>query len=222
MTFSVIKAVIFDMDGLMIDSEPYHVEAYNKVLEAMGHHLSDTENLKYVGVSDKYICHDLVQTLGLKIAPTELENRKREAYKQLLEKEVVAKPGLITLVKQLHEEKFKLAVASSSPMSEINTVLKRLSLLNLFDELVSSDAVEHGKPAPDVFLYAARKLGVEPKDCLVLEDAPSGLQAAKSANMLCYVIPSRDTQEENFALADKKLTSLSEVHMRIIRDSQTP
>jgi len=214
----MVKAIIFDMDGLMIDSEPFHLKAYNSVLKKWGNYLNEEENLKYVGISDKDVCKDLVLTFNIPISESDLEKQKNIEYKKLLQNKVVPQPGLIELIYKLHKNNFYLAIASGSHIDEIRTVVSKLKIRQYFTELISSDMVLKGKPNPDIFLYTAKKLDVTVQECLVLEDAPNGVWAAKKADMHCYAIPSRETKNENFDMADKIIENLNLVFGHIEKD----
>ena len=206
------KAVIFDMDGLMIDSEPLHLIAYNQVLKQFDFVLSEQENnARYIGVGDVFISNDLVSRLNLPITPEELLMQKAAVYFELLTEKVKAQPGLIDLVKRLHQLNLILAIGSGSALKEIQQVVNTLKIAEYFSYLCSSEDFEHAKPAPDIYLHIADKLNIAPKDCLVLEDSPSGLQAAKSAGMSCYVVPSRETLGKDFSSADAVLADLTQV-----------
>lgn len=186
-----IKAVLFDMDGLMIDSEPLHLQAFNNVLEKYGKHLTEEENTKrYVGFS---------------------KTREDKTVTKKLRNNVVALPGLMELLTDLKKDGYKIAIASSSRLETIKIVIGGLKISSLIGIVASTDEVEHGKPAPDVYLLAAKKLGMNPLECLVLEDAPRGVEAGKSAGMKVFAIPSSYTKGQDFSKADKVLTSLSEV-----------
>lgn len=207
-----IKAVIFDMDGLMIDSEPLHIEAFNRVFEKFGKHLSGEENSKrYVGIADVDIVEDMIERFDLPISPKQLLKEKQDAYRYILKKGLVTQPGLIDLLKKLHNSGFKIAIGSGSYTEQIEIVMKGLNISSLIDQYVAIDDVKAGKPFPDIYLLAAKKLEVDPSDCLVLEDAAFGVQAAKAAGMRCFAIPSQQTKGQDFSLADKVLKSLNEV-----------
>lgn len=205
------KAVIFDMDGLMIDSEPFHAKAYDTVLKKFGYGLTQEENSKrYVGISDLDASRDMVKRFNLPITPEELSSQKQQAYKVHL-KEIKPNPGLMDLLRHLKYSGIKTAIASSSTIKEISSVVKTLGISPLINSITSAQEVENGKPAPDVFLLAAKKLKVAPALCLVLEDAPSGIAAAKAAGMFRFAIPSPETKDKDFSDANKVLENLSEV-----------
>ena len=208
--FTNIRAVIFDMDGLMIDSEPFHCQAFDKVFREFGRELTEEENLKYVGIADKDATKDMIERFKLPISAEDLANRKQKAYLEYLQ-EIVAQPGLQELLESLQNAGYKKAIASSSMLSEIEAVMNALTIRQYFETYCSAQQVEHGKPAPDVFLFAAEQLGIPAEQCLVLEDAPSGIMAARAAGMLSIAIPSRETMEKDFSGATVRLASLSEV-----------
>lgn len=209
--FSHIRAVIFDMDGLMIDSEPYHCKAFDHVFRQFGKELTEeVNNSLYVGISDIDAATDMVNRFELPISPEELVKQKQAAYLHLI-KNVTPQPGLRELLSHLDDAAMKTAIASSSVLTEIFAVTDGLDITYYFDVFCSAEEVEHGKPAPDIFLYAAQKIGLPPDQCLVLEDAPKGIEAAKAAGMMSIAIPSRETMDKDFSLATVKLSSLFEV-----------
>lgn len=208
----MIKAVIFDLDGLMVDSEPVHFKAYEHVLRELGKIVPESDYAeRYVGISDGDAAQDIVKRYHLSIRAEELLARKSAAFAKLLPGHVVPKEGLFDLLKNLRIHGYKTAVASGAMLSDIEKIIAALRLQNSFDALCSAEHVAHGKPAPDVFLLAAQKLGVQPAESLVLEDAPVGAQAAHAAGMKCYAIPSRETKGRSFTGATQVLSSLSEV-----------
>lgn len=207
-----IKAVIFDMDGLMIDSEPLHVQAFNSVLEKYDKHLTEEENKRrYIGLSDEDQSQDIILRFGLPISTEELVLRKQAVFMKILKNQLIPQQGLMKLLKKLDQTGYKTAIASSSPKDVIRAVIEGLKIADFIDDYVSAEEVENGKPAPDIYLSAAKRLKVQPSECLVLEDAPRGVQAAKAAGMICFAIPSGFTQNEDFSQSDKVLNNLSEV-----------
>ena len=207
----MIQAVIFDMDGLMIDSEPFHFIAYQKVLSDFGINYSSRDNQKYIGRADIEVSNDLVEINNLSISGAELFELKKKVYIDFLINEIRTKDGLFEILEILKEKKLTLAVASSSPIKEIKLVLDKFSISSFFNVVVSGEFVKKSKPEPDIFLLTAERLKIEPEQCLVLEDSYNGMLAAKKANMKCYVIPGNETKDINFEKADKVLSSLSEV-----------
>lgn len=208
---SRVHAIIFDMDGLMIDSEPYHCRSFDKVFRQFGKRLTEEENNKhYVGISDKDAAEDMVQRYGLPLLPDDLVRQKQDAYLTYLT-QVTPQPGLLDLLNKLKMRKYKTAVASSSMLREIEAVVSALKVKSFFDILCSAQEVQHGKPAPDLFLYAAERLVIPPAQCLVLEDATSGVRAAKAAGMFSIAVPSRETIKSDFSLATVRVNSLNDI-----------
>lgn len=207
-----IKAVLFDMDGLMVDSEPLHLLAFNEVFKRYGKHLSEEDNKRfYLGRTDEESVGNMVERFGLPISPNELSLKKFEAYQQIIETHIVPQPGLLKLLDNLHQSGYKIAVVSNSVLESIKKVIEIFKIGSLINIYASGEEVEHGKPAPDVYLLAAKKLMIGPSECLVLEDSPLGVQAGKNAGMKVFAIPSQYTKDEDFSLADQVLNSLDEV-----------
>lgn len=208
---SKIKAVLFDMDGLMVDTEPVHFKAYKRVFNKYGKDFTE-ENFKlYLGTSDVDCCKDMVVRFNLSISAEELLAEKRQVFRELIKTQLVSQPGLNELLTALSENNYKIAIASSSSLEDIKAIIKGINISSMLDDFASAQEVEHGKPSPDVYLLAAKKLGVGSNECLVLEDAPVGVQAGKAAGMKVFAVPSQYTKDGDFSLADKVLNSLSEV-----------
>lgn len=200
------------MDGLMIDSERYHQMAFDLVLREYDSSLSlEENNALYVGIGDEAAAKDLVKRKFLPISTEELLKKKSRHYREFLKNDIAPKEGLIRLLDYLRARKLKIGLASGSSLDEIKLVLTKLKLHNYYDYYCSSSQVRKRKPAPDVFLFASDKLNVYSSDCLVLEDAPSGLTAGKAAGMKVVIVPSRETQGSDFSSADYILPSLNYV-----------
>lgn len=207
-----IQAVLFDMDGLMVDTEPLHLQAFNFALKKFGKHLTEEENTKrYIGTPDIDGAKDMVVRFNLPISVSEFLKVKQDKSRELLSGHLIPESGLIELLNDLKENGYKVAIASSSALENIKAIVKNLGVGDLIDQLASAEEVKQGKPAPDVYLLAAEKLGVKPEECLVLEDAPKGVQSGKAAGMKVFAVPSQYTKGQDFSQADKVLSSLSEV-----------
>lgn len=209
---TMIKLVIFDMDGLMIDSEPLHQKAFDLVFQKYQKNLTEEDNNKYyVGIADKDAAEDMVTRFNLPISATELVRQKQLAYKTIAASQVSPQEGLFALLKNLQRAGYKKVIASSSMLEEIKLIIRGLKIEEYIDGYFSAEQVPHGKPAPDLFLFAAKEMEINPENCLVLEDAPSGIQAAVAAGMQSFAIPSRETKGEDFTGATKILDSLGSV-----------
>ena len=177
------KAVIFDMDGVIVDSEPRHQQAFQEIFEEMG--MSETHGItfsNYLGKSDRAVWLDFMEMHRPAQSIEELTEWKQSRLMDLIRREKPLFEGLPDLVSVL-SLKYKLAVASGSLHPVIDVVLEIDGLRRFFQSIVSVQDVEHGKPAPDVYLKAARELNVDPANCCVIEDAPAGIKAAKAAGM---------------------------------------
>lgn len=209
-----MKAVIFDMDGVIVDSEPI----YNKVHADMLREFGITEFLDcpedYTGMTSIAVftktreLYQLKQTIA-EIAAYQRDIIIREIKK--LEDEPIA--GIRELLASLKKHKIKTAIASSSERLFINTVVDKFGLHNYFDVIVSGDDIEKSKPAPDIFLKAAHLLCVEPANCLVIEDSKSGTIAAKAAAMKCVGFANPNSGKQDLSQADKIISSIHEINI---------
>ncbi|MFD5835223.1 HAD family hydrolase [Streptomyces collinus] len=183
-------SVIFDLDGTLVDSEPNYYEAGRQTLAAYG--VSDftwADHERYVGISTQETVADWKDRYHLPASVDELFAIKNRRYLELARSATRAYPEMRTFVELLAAEGVPMAVASGSSPEAIAAVLTGTGLDAHLHTVVSADEVTHGKPAPDVFLEAARRLGAAPSDCVVLEDAAPGAAAAHAAGMRCIAIP---------------------------------
>ncbi|MFI6007750.1 HAD family hydrolase [Streptomyces sp. NPDC051243] len=183
-------SVIFDLDGTLVDSEPHYFEAGRQVLAEHG--ISDftwADHQRYVGISTLETVTLWKREYGLTATVDELLAAKNRRYLELARTSTRAYPQMREFVELLAAEGVPMAVASGSSLEAITTVLAGTGLDARLRTVVSADEVDRGKPAPDVFLEAARRLGVAPGDCIVLEDAAPGAAAAHAAGMRCIAIP---------------------------------
>ncbi|MEO3848165.1 HAD family phosphatase [Streptomyces sp. B8F3] len=183
-------AVVFDLDGTLVDSEPNYYEAGRRVLEQHGvTGFTWEEHAGFLGVGTRETLRTLRERYALAAPLAELLTEKNAAYLQLARASSQAYPQMRTFAEMLRAAGRPIAVASGSSRAAIEAVLPAAGLDGLFGTLVSAEEVERGKPEPDVFLEAARRLGVRPEDCAVVEDAPPGWEAARRAGMRCVAVP---------------------------------
>ncbi|WP_055489505.1 HAD family phosphatase [Streptomyces sp. TP-A0356] len=202
MTTPGITAVIFDLDGTLVDSEPNHFEAGRQLLAEQG--VTDytwADHERYVGISTRETLALLKERHGLRAPLEELLAEKNRRYLDLARASTKVYPEMRTFVELLAAEGVPMAVASGSSPEAIEAILSGTGLASWFTTAVSADEVAHGKPAPDVFLEAARRLGACPADCVVLEDAAPGAAAAHAAGMRCIAIPYVAAQADDPAFA---------------------
>lgn len=206
-----IEALIFDMDGVLIDSEPLHLLAYQKYLSKFDICFTAEDNHEFLGRKDLDCACALVEKHGLQIAPFQFVEQKEEILHELFKTQLQPRPGVFEILEQARGLSLRMAVASSATLPTIELVVDILKIRHYFLSLTSGDEVAHGKPAPDVFLLAAERLGASPERCLVIEDTQNGIKAAKQAGMLCVAIPCEATLHQNHSEADKRLASLHEL-----------
>jgi HAD superfamily hydrolase (TIGR01509 family) len=204
------RAVIFDMDGVVVDSEPCHERAFLDVVTELGYGESHgVQFAKYVGRTDRELWVDFVnrhkpaQTLEALLA------MKRERVLEILRKDQPLFDGLPELVERL-AGKYRLAIASGSESLVVDAVLRFKGLRRFFSTVTTSSEVEHGKPAPDIFLRASQLLGVDPRECWVIEDSKPGVAAGLAAGMRVIAITNTHPAEE-LANATKVVGNYEEI-----------
>jgi len=181
------KAVIFDKDGVIIDTQPIHYQVYCDFCVDFEWPISKDEYESFIGMTSFEMFNRLKDKYGTNYTVHELVEMFQLRYVNLIASLENEKPilGVDVLIKALHSNGIKLAVASSATRKKINLVLNMFELKNYFEVTVSGYEVPNSKPAPDIFLRAAYKLGVLPEECVVIEDSYNGIVAAKLANMRC-------------------------------------
>ncbi len=209
-----IKAVLFDMDGLMVDTESLSTEAFINSAKVQGYNMTKEETLKVLGFTKANIYQFWIDYFqgtnvdGKKLVDDHYEYIENVLYTVGPEK----MPYVEELLKYLRENNYKIAVASSSDTADIKNNLEKTKLEKYIDEIASGAEVENGKPAPDVFLLAAKRLGVDAKDCLILEDSKAGIKAGKASGAMVFMVPDMFTVDKECEdTADRILTNLGEV-----------
>jgi HAD superfamily hydrolase (TIGR01509 family) len=205
--------VIFDMDGLLFDTEPIYFKSMKKEIEKLGYEFSfDTYKL-LVGIPDLESDEILQEKYGKEFSIQHILEAYHAGFKEIIKNEgLMIKPGAEKLLNFLDEKGIKKCIASSSNLEIIKNFLAITGLTNRFDFYVSGEEVERGKPHPDIFLEACRRANVEPNEALVIEDSLNGLKAAVSAKIKCIVIPDLiDPTEEMHKNAFKIVPDLEKV-----------
>ncbi len=207
---SLPAAVIFDNDGLTLDSEELWTQSEQQLFAAHGIEFSDEHKIALLGNSGPHAATILARELGRPDdeGPALVEEMNRLVY-VALEEGCEPMPGAVELLTALAAAGVPVALCSNSPRGFVDRAIAAAELTHCFGTVVTAEDVEHGKPAPDPYLEAARRLGVDAADCVALEDSPPGAASAKAAGMTVYVIPSFD--EANFAgAADQTFSSLAD------------
>lgn len=210
------SAVIFDMDGLLIDSEPLWVRAEMEVFAEVGVSLREEDCARTKGLrTDDVVAYWYERRRDVwapDVSPAALEARLVARVAELVRSSGVALPGIPDALAAARGDGRKIALASSSPMAIIDAALERLGLRDTFDVVRSAQHEPFGKPHPGIFLATASALGVAPTQCVVIEDSVTGVIAAKAARMACIAIPfDHPKHEARFVLADVVVGSLVEV-----------
>ena len=204
------QAVIFDMDGVIVDSEPLHERAFREVFDEIGFGTSHGIDFPaYFGKSDLVLWLDFIARHRPAQSLKELAHRKEEKFAVLLKQEEPIFEGLTELLEKL-TGKYRLALASGSRHVTIREVLALRDLRRFFPVAVSSEDVEHGKPAPDIFLRTAHLLGVAPDACCVIEDSEAGVEAGLAAGMTVIAI-TNSLPAEKLKRAQKVVSTYDEI-----------
>lgn len=205
-------AIIFDFDGLVIDTESPAFEAWSAIFQEQGTTLLLERWVECVGASDSrfdpvlHLSELTGRTYDRATLMGDKEKRKAEICNTLL-----PLPGVIDRMNEARHLGLKIAVASSSSRVWVETHLMRLGLRDQLDAMLTRDDVSRGKPFPDLYFAAAKAIGVPPERCLAFEDSGNGVRAAKAAGMACYAIPNPITRTLDFRMADGVIASLAEV-----------
>ena len=203
-----MTAVIFDCDGTLVDSEPLARTAWERALLPYGYALTDADAEASVGLPYPRVHAYFAARAELPDADAFWTEFTSQLF-TLIDSDLVPFPDAIAAAQALRAQGVPLAVASSSPRERLERTLGRAGLLDAFDVVVSGDEVEHGKPAPDMFLLAASRLGVEPETCVVIEDSPPGVQAGIAAGMFTLAVCRVPGTEASLAAADRVVDTVS-------------
>lgn len=218
----MLQAVIFDMDGVLIDSEPGHMALEQAMFRELGLCITEAEHHGYVGLSSPAMWQRIIEKHGLKAEATALAAEETDRYLDLLRSGSIGEaiPGVIPLIQSLAGAGIPLAVASSAGRAAIACTLDRLGLNHVFSAIVSSEEVLCAKPAPDLFLAAAERLGVTPKGCLVLEDSANGVEGARRAAMTAVGYLSPHSGQQDLSRAHLVLHSLDGLDAAALQEIQ--
>ena len=208
----MIKAVIFDMDGVIVDSEPLHKAVERQMFVDLGIDVPLERQHAFTGTSNAIMWTQLKAEYHLPESVETYVNMKEERYLRLLRIDTTISliPGVEAALRSLFERGIPVGLASSSSLENIRIILERFNLNRYFRAVTSGEEVLLSKPNPDVFLLAAKRMGIQPTDCLVIEDSANGVKAAKSAGMFCVGLKVDEHNHQDLSLADSVITSFSE------------
>jgi beta-phosphoglucomutase len=190
------KAVLFDLDGVLIDSEPLHIAAFQASLKQYGYDLNKEGYDRYfAGKTDEFGFGQYFSNVGTPPDAAEIMAEKADIYLQLSKDRLVSYPEAVELVRELSLRATLLALVTGSLRNEAELTLETLGISSLFSAIVTAEDLAQSKPSPEGYLKAATLLDVEPADCIVIEDSPSGVRAAQAAGMRCLAVSTTHTAQ---------------------------
>jgi beta-phosphoglucomutase len=206
------KTILWDMDGVIADSYPFHFAAWQETFDKRGIKFTKEEFTKLFGTRNDFIIGSII---GKELPERDVKimvQEKEENFRRKATRSIKPFPGAVRLLNAIKKGNFKLGLVSSAPKENIDLVLSELNLEGVFDCIVFGQEVSESKPSPQIHLLAAKKLEVTPSDCVVIEDSPLGIKAAKTAGMKCLAIASTHPRQE-LEEADKVVDSLENVDL---------
>jgi cytidine deaminase len=213
----MIKGVLFDMDGVLLDSEELTAEAAINYFSMKGYTVVKDDFIPFLGTGEKGYFGGVAAKYGIPYDNIIDAEKIYSEYERLAEGKIEPLPGVIEFIAACRIRNMKLAVATSAMMLKLNINLRLLGFDgDTFDTVVCGDDIRNNKPDPEIFLTAAGKLNLIPAECLVIEDSPAGVEAAKRAGCLCLAVSTRDT-ESSLTKADWVVRSLVHYPHEIFR-----
>src|SRR3989338_1203207 len=201
------KAVLFDMDGVIFNTEDLAHDAFVKLGLEFGGTFEETDHKAILGSTQSYWSHYLMEKWSVSMG----EGEFRALFWKLLEEQTKNKiafmPGFFDCIENIHAKSFKIALVTSSPRFEVESLLKRFNIHHFFDEIVAGDEISRGKPDPSPYLLAMKRLSLSPGDCVVIEDSLSGVRSGKAAVCFVIAVPTSHADGLNYEEADVVLKS---------------
>ena len=216
----MLKAVIFDMDGVIVNSEPLHHLAYKKMFEEFKLDVSSSLYESFTGQSTHSICKQLCKIFNIHEDPNELVVSKRKHFKLIFENDTSFQmiDGALELIQNYFDNNVTLILASSASMTNIDRIFKKFDLNKFFKAKISGADLKESKPNPEIFIKAAKMSGFNKKECIVIEDSTNGIIAAKSAGIYCVGYNSYNSKNQNYDNADLVISSLNEIKFNQISE----
>lgn len=211
-----MKAVIFDMDGVIINSEPLHHKVEREIVEELGGKLSDEEVASFVGTTDYNMWSKIKKKFNFKLSVEELIEMKKERFMKEID-EIQLVPNFIDFMLSLYKKGYLMAIASSNNRKIVDTIVNKFQLYKYMKFIISGEEVKRSKPDPEIFLTAAKKMNVTPSDCIVIEDATNGVKAAKAAGMKCIGLKNTDTGKQDLSEADLIIENFNELSLDTLK-----
>jgi len=216
-----LKAVLFDMDGVIVDTEPLHKQAYFLMFSKVGIEISQELYNSYTGQSTIDICKDLVTKFNLSFAATDLVTYKRAFFKELFfsdKNDLQLLDGVLDLIKDYYANGITLVLASSASMVTIDNVFNKFDLNPYFKGKISGADLKASKPHPEIFLKAADIAGFKKEECLVIEDSTNGIRAAYDGGIYCVAYKSEHSKAQDYSLAQKLISDYAEIKYELVKE----
>ena len=209
----MLKAIIFDMDGVLVNSEPLHRKAYFNMFEEFNLNVSNRLYESFTGKSTSAICKELCEIFDLSISHEKLMLSKRKHFKTIFDNDPKFQmiDGALSLIKNYFYNNLTLILASSASMTNINRIFKKFNLNKFFKAKISGADLKESKPNPEIFIKAAKLSGFNKSECIVIEDSTNGIIAAKSAEIFCIGFNSPNSKNQNYNEADLITNDLNEI-----------
>ena len=215
----MIKTVIFDMDGVIVDTEPVHHYAYNQHFKELGIEINDKYYASFTGNSTKNIYQRLKKDFNLTEKIDDLVLKKRDYFNAAFDtkKDLFLLDGVENLIKELHQNKMQLVLASSSANVTIERIFNRFNLHQYFSHIVSGEDFENSKPHPAIFEHAAFLSKTNRENCIVIEDSTNGIKAANAAKIYCIGYDSLNSKGQDYSTANEVISNFSEINFDYIQ-----
>ncbi len=219
----MLKAILFDMDGVIVDTEPLHHKAYYIMFDAFNINVSAEMYESFTGQSTINICKKLCTHFNLENTPEELVMSKRSSFTTLFHNDPSLQliDGVLELIKNYYNNGLTLILASSASMFTINNVFTRFELDQYFKAKISGADLKASKPNPEIFEKAASLAEVERSECIVIEDSTNGIKAAKSANIYCIGYDSLNSKNQDYSLADIVISNYKDIYYKKVKELMT-
>lgn len=211
-----LNAVLFDMDGVIVDTEPLHRKAYFKMFDDLGIYVSEELYDTFTGASTKKVSQTLIQEFGLKHSVEELNAHKRKHFKHYFDTDETFDliPGVLNLIQHYYHNNIKLVLASSASRTTISWVFKKFALEKYFIGIVSGAELKESKPNPEIFIIAAKMADVSVENCMVIEDSTNGIIAAHRARIFCAAYQSEHSVGQNYEKANLVVKEFDELEIQ--------
>ncbi len=218
----MLKAILFDLDGTLIDSEHFYMEGWNEVLAEVGAQLEfDDWVNNYMGTSLQLNAQKLKDKYGLPSTVDELiARRKKLNVERFKNTDVALMPFVLQSLEFYNSKDILMAIATSSQRQDVEAIFERNGLGRFFQFMITRTDVENGKPHPESYLKCMEKLGIEKHECIVFEDTHTGIAAAKAAGLLCYAVQSNTAELHKLTAADKIFLNLKDVMDYLVATKQ--